>query len=139
MSEKIMNYFEACKFGENLVHVGKSILMNTVRCHSHLANDISLMYNFLPQIAEKQSCDKNLSDEIMFTILKLVGEIRRQKGDELRPLSEDLITSIFEDDFIKGLCAKKHLSTRTYVINYFRDKGIYHHIKEMLSDGLVNN
>ena len=126
-------------FGENLVHVGKSILMNTVRCHSHLANDISLMYNFLPQIAEKQSCDKNLSDEIMFTIIELVGEIRRQKGDESRPLSEGLITSIFEDDFIKGLCAKKHLSTRTYVINYFRDKGIHHHIKEMLGDGLVNN
>lgn len=126
-------------FGENLVHVGKSILMNTVRCHSHLANDISLMYNFLPQIAEKQSCDKNLSDEIMFTIIELVGEIRRQKGNESRPLSEDLITSIFEDDFIKGLCSKKHLSTRTYVINYFRDKGIYHHIKEMLGDGLVNN
>lgn len=126
-------------FGENLVHVGKSILMNTVRCHSHLANDISLMYNFLPQIAEKQSCDKNLSDEIMFTIIELVGEIRRQKGDESRPLSEDLITSIFEDDFIKNLCVKKHLSTRTYVINYFRDKGIYHHIREMLGDGLVNN
>ena len=126
-------------FGGNLVHVEKSILMNTVRCHNHLANDISLMYNFLPQIAEKQSYDRNLSDEIMFTIIELVGEIRRQKGDESRPLSEDLITSIFDDDSIKSLCAKKHLSTRTYVINYFRDKGIFHHIKEMLGDGLVNN
>lgn len=124
-------------FGENQVHVGKSILMNTVHCHNHLPNDISLMYNFLPQIAEKQNYDKNLSDEIMFTIIELVGEIRRQKGDESRPLSEDLITSIFEDDFIKNLCAKKHLSTRTYVINYFRDKGIFHHIKGILGEGLV--
>lgn len=126
-------------FGENLVHVEKSILMNTVHCHNHLANDISLMYNFLPQIAEKQDCDKNLSDEIMFTIIELVGEIRRQRGNESRALSEELITSIFEDDFIKSLCAKKHLSTRTYVINYFRDKGIFHHINKMLDDGLLNS
>ena len=52
-------------------------------------------------------------------------------------ISEELITSIFEDELIKKSCSKKHLSTRTYVINYFRDKGLYKRIEEMLKNSLI--
>ena len=124
-------------FGGNLVRVSSTKIMNTLLNHKYLVSDISLMYNFLPQVAEKQTYDKNMSDEIMFAIIELVGELRRTKDNEtLNELSEELITSIFEDDLIKKSCSKKHLSTRTYVINYFRDKGLYKRIIEILKNNL---
>lgn len=125
-------------FGGNLAHVDTNDIMNTLLNHKHLANDIKLMYNFLPQIAEKQTCDKNMSEEIMFSIIELVGKARRTRDNDLQnELSEEIITSIFEDDFIKKACAKKHLSTRTYVMNYFRDKEIYKRIISILNEKLI--
>jgi hypothetical protein len=67
-----------------------------------------------------------------------VGELRRAKDNDLqKELSEELITSIFEDDFIKKTCIKKHLSSRTYVKNYFRDKGVNKRIIEMIRDLMI--
>ena len=126
-------------FGGNLVRVSETKMMNTLHHHKHLVNDMTLMYNFLPQITEKQTYDKNLSDEVMFTIIEVAGDLRRAKGSDSNDLTEELITSIFEDDLIKKSCAKKHLSSRTYVINYFRDKGLYRHIIEMIEKELVND
>lgn len=127
-------------FGGNLVRVSKTTLMNTLHCHKHLVNDVILMYNFLPKVAEKQSYDKNISDEIKFTIIEHVGDLRRMKdSDSQAELSEELITSIFEDDFVNKTCSKKHLSTRTYVINYFKDKRVYNRIKDILNESLIKN
>lgn len=104
----------------------------------YLINDITLIYNFLPQESEKYGYDKNMADEIKFTIIELVGEARRTKDNNLQnELSEKLITSIFADDTIKQFCSKKHLSTRTYVINYFRDKGLYKRITDILKKNLI--
>jgi hypothetical protein len=68
-----------------------------------------------------------------------VGELRRQKNkfNQQKELTEELIVLIYEDEFIKKLCSKKHLSTKTYVINYFKDKGIYKRIIEMIKENLV--
>lgn len=125
-------------FGGNLIRVDKNRIMNTLLNHKHLVNDITLMYNFLPQESEKYDYDKNMTDEIKFTIIELVGEARRTKDNDLQnELSETLITSIFADDTIKQYCSKKHLSTRTYVINYFRDKGLYKRITDILKENLI--
>lgn len=125
-------------FGGNLVRVDYNRLMDTLLNHKFLASDINLMYNFLPQESEKYGYDKNMADEIKFTIIELVGEARRAKDNDLQnELSESLITSIFADDLIKQYCSKKHLSTRTYVINYFRDKGLYKHITDILKKNLI--
>ena len=125
-------------FGGNLVRVDYTRLMNTLLNHKFLASDINLMYNFLPQESEKYGYDKNIADEIKFTIIELVGEARRAKDNDLQnELSESLITSIFADDTIKQYCSKKHLSTRTYVINYFRDKGLYKRITDILKKNLI--
>lgn len=125
-------------FGENLNNVGKTELMNGLLRHKFLVNDMQLMYNFLPKEAAKQPYDKNMSEEIMFSIIELVGKLRRNVGNNMQnDISEELITSIFEDGLIKKSCSKKHLSTRTYVINYFRDKGLYKRIEEMLKNSLI--
>lgn len=125
-------------FGGNLIRVDKNRIMNTLLNHKHLVNDITLMYNFLPQESEKYDYDKNMADEIKFTIIEFVGEARRTKDSDLQnELSESLITSIFADDTIKQYCSKKHLSTRTYVINYFRDKGLYKRITDILKENLI--
>lgn len=125
-------------FGGNLVRVDYNRLMDTLLNHKFLASDINLMYNFLPQESEKYGYDKNMADEIKFTIIELVGEVRRAKDNDLQnELSESLITSIFADDLIKQYCSKKHLSTRTYVINYFRDKGLYKRITDILKKNLI--
>lgn len=126
-------------FGGNLVRVDYTRLMNTLLNHKFLVSDINLMYNFLPQESEKYGYDKNMADEIKFTIIELVGELRRQKDkfNQQKELTEELIVSIYKDEFIEKLCSKKHLSTRTYVINYFRDKGIYKRITEMIKENLV--
>lgn len=126
-------------FGENLTKVSKTRLMNNLLHHKFLVNDMLIMYNFLPNVASKQTYDKNMSEEIMFSIIELVGELRRAVDNNVQnDISEDLITSIFEDELIKKCCSKKHLSTRTYVINYFRDKGLYDCIKEILKNNLIN-
>ncbi len=128
-------------FGGNLVNIHKDRIMNTLDTHEYLVDDISMMYNFLTEESEKNhGYDENISDEIKFTIIELVGELRRQKNkfNQQKKLTKEFITSVFEDEFIKKLCTKKHLSTRTYVINYFRDKGIYNRIKDMIKDDLVN-
>ena len=125
-------------FGGNLTRVDYNRLMDTLLNHKFLASDINLMYNFLPQESEKYGYDKNMADEIKFTIIELVGEARRAKDNDLQnELSESLITSIFADDLIKQYCSKKHLSTRTYVINYFRDKGLYKRITDILKKNLI--
>lgn len=125
-------------FGGNLTRVDYNRLMDTLFNHKFLASDINLMYNFLPQESEKYGYDKNMADEIKFTIIELVGEARRAKDNDLQnELSESLITSIFADDLIKQYCSKKHLSTRTYVINYFRDKGLYKRITDILKKNLI--
>ena len=126
-------------FGGNLVHVHKDELMNTLDTHEHLVNDMNMMYNFLVSESKNHKYDENICDEIKYTIIELVGELRRTKYkyNHQNELSEELIVSIYNDDFINKLCAKKHLSTRTYVINYFRDKGIYNRIKDMIKNNLV--
>lgn len=126
-------------FGGNLTSVSKTKLMNSLLRHKFLVNDMLLMYNILPKVTSKQNYDKNMSEEIMFSIIELVGELRRAVDNNVQnDISEDLITSIFEDELIKKYCSKKHLSTRTYVINYFRDKGLYDRIKEILKNNLIN-
>ena len=87
----------------------------------------------------RQSIMYNLRMNVS-TIIELVGELRRQKDkfNRQKELTEELIVSIYKDEFIEKLCSKKHLSTRTYVINYFRDKGIYNRIKDMIKDNLVD-
>ena len=126
-------------FGGNLVHVYKDKLMNTLDTHEHLVNDMNMMYNFLVNESKNHKYDENICDEIKYTIIELVGELRRTKYkyNHQNELSEEFIVSIYNDDFINKLCAKKHLSTRTYVINYFRDKGIYNRIKDMIKNNLV--
>lgn len=126
-------------FGGNLVHVHKDKLMNTLDTHKHLVNDMNMMYNFLVNESKNHKYDENICDEIKYTIIELVGELRRTKYkyNHQNELSEEFIVSIYNDDFINKLCAKKHLSTRTYVINYFRDKGIYNRIKDMIKNNLV--
>ena len=125
-------------FGGNLTRVDYNRLMDTLFNHKFLASDIDLMYNFLPQESEKYGYDKNMADEIKFTIIELVGETRRANdNDSQNELSESLITSIFTDNLIKQYCSKKHLSTRTYVINYFRDKGLYKRITDILKKNLI--
>ena len=122
-------------FGGNLAKVDKTRMMNTVRNHEHIANDMKMMYNFLVSESKKCKFDENMSNEIVLTIVEVVGELRRlSNGEPQGELTEELITSIFEDDTIKSLCSKKHLSTRTYVINYFRDKGLYKLISSMVKD-----
>lgn len=125
-------------FGDELARVDKTKIMNTLNRHKYSVSDVKLLYNFLPQEAEKpHGYDQNISEEIMLTIIELVGELRRAKDNDLqKELSEELITSIFEDDFIKKTCIKKHLSSRTYVKNYFRDKGVNKRIIEMIRDNL---
>ena len=126
-------------FGGNLVHVDKNRLMNTLDTHEHLVSDMNMMYNFLVSESKNYRYDENICDEIKYTIIELVGELRRTKYkyNHQNELSEKLIVSIYNDNFINKLCTKKHLSTRTYVINYFRDKGIYNRIKDMIKDYLV--
>lgn len=127
-------------FAGNLAHVDKSVIMNTLHNHKFFVSDMRVLYNFLPQQAEKYSYDRNILEEIMFSIIELVGEARRTKDNDIqKELSEELITSIFEDDSIKTACSKKHLSSRTYVMNYFRDKGLYKRIIEMIKKGLFND
>lgn len=126
-------------FGGNLVNVCKERIMNTLDTHEHLAKDMFMMYNFLVSESKNHKYDENICDEIKYTIIELVGELRRTKYkyNHQNELSEELIVSIYNDDFINKLCTKKHLSTRTYVINYFRDKGIYNRIKDMIKNNLV--
>lgn len=137
--EDELHILQLYDFGGNLVRVGKERIMNTLDTHEHLAKDICMMYNFLVDESKKHKYDENICDEIKFTIIELVGELRRQKNkfNQQKELTEELIVSIYEDEFIEKLCAKKHLSTRTYVINYFRDKGIYKRITEMIKENLV--
>ena len=127
-------------FAGNLAHVDKSVIMNTLHNHKFFVSDMRVLYNFLPQQAEKYSYDRNILEEIMFSIIELVGEARRTKDNDIqKELSEELIISIFEDDSIKTACSKKHLSSRTYVMNYFRDKGLYKRIIEIIKKGLFND
>ena len=137
--EDELSILQLYDFGGNLVHVDKNRLMNTLDTHEHLVNDMNMMYNFLVSESKNHKYDENICDEIKYTIIELVGELRRTKYkfNHQNELSEELIVSIYNDDFINKLCTKKHLSTRTYVINYFRDKGIYNRIKDMIKDDLV--
>jgi hypothetical protein len=137
--ESELNILQLYDFGGNLIHVDKNRLMNTLDTHEHLAKDMSIMYNFLVSESKNHKYDENICDEIKYTIIELIGELRRTKYkyNHQNELSEELIVSIYNDDFINKLCTKKHLSTRTYVINYFRDKGIYNRIKDMIKDDLV--
>jgi hypothetical protein len=123
-------------FGESFHKVHKDELMNTLLYHKHLVNDISLMYNFVPSLFENYKYDKNMLDEIKFTIIERVGEMRRNDDGSQKELTKEVITSIFDDDLIKNFCSKKHLSTRTYVSNYFRDKGLYNRIESILKENL---
>ena len=137
--EDKLSILQLYDFGGNLVHVHKDKLMNTLDTHEHLISDMNMMYNFLVNESKNHKYDENICDEIKYTIIELVGELRRTKYkyNHQNELSKELIVSIYNDDFINKLCAKKHLSTRTYVINYFRDKGIYNRIKDMIKDDLV--
>lgn len=137
--EDELSILQLYDFGGNLVHVHKDKLMNTLDTHEHLISDMNMMYNFLVNESKNHKYDENICDEIKYTIIELVGELRRTKYkyNHQNELSKELIVSIYNDDFINKLCAKKHLSTRTYVINYFRDKGIYNRIKDMIKDDLV--
>lgn len=137
--ESELSILQLYDFGGNLVHVDKNRLMNTLDTHEHLVNDMNIMYNFLVNESKNHKYDENICDEIKYTIIELVGELRRTKYkyNHQKDLSEELIVSIYNDDFINKLCTKKHLSTRTYVINYFRDKGIYNRIKDMIKNNLV--
>lgn len=137
--EDELSILQLYDFGGNLVHVHKDKLMNTLDTHKHLVNDMNIMYNFLVSESKNHKYDENICDEIKYTIIELVGELRRTKYkyNHQNELSEEFIVSIYNDDFINKLCAKKHLSTRTYVINYFRDKGIYNRIKDMIKNNLV--
>ena len=128
-------------FGDKLARVDTTKLMGTLEYHKHLVSDVSLMYNFLAKESEKShGYDENISEEVRFTIIEAVGELRRRPdSDSQNELSEGLISSIFEDDLIKKTCAKKHLSTRTYVINLFKDKCLYKHIVDLLKNGLINS
>lgn len=137
--ENELSILQLYDFGGNLITVHKDRLMNTLDTHEHLVSDINMMYNFLVNESKNYKYDENICDEIKYTIIELVGELRRQKNNfnKQNELSKELIVSIFEDEFINKLCAKKHLSTRTYVINYFRDKGIYNRIRDMIKDNLV--
>lgn len=134
--ENELSILQLYDFGGNLVHVYKDKIMNTLDTHEHLVSDMNIMYNFLVNESKNHKYDENICDEIKYTIIEYVGELRRTKYNYQNELSEELIVSIYNDDFINKLCAKKHLSTRTYVINYFRDKGIYNHIKDMIKDNL---
>lgn len=137
--EDELSILQLYDFGGNLVHVHKDELMNTLDTHEHLVSDMNMMYNFLVSESKNHKYDENICDEIKYTIIELVGELRRTKYkyNHQNELSEEFIVSIYNDDFINKLCAKKHLSTRTYVINYFRDKGIYNRIKDMIKNNLV--
>lgn len=137
--ESELSILQLYDFGGNLVHVDKNRLMNTLDTHEHLVSDMNMMYNFLVNESKNHKYDENICDEIKYTIIELVGELRRTKYkyNNQNELSEEFIVSIYNDDFINKLCAKKHLSTRTYVINYFRDKGIYNIIKNMIKNNLV--
>lgn len=137
--EDELSILQLYDFGGNLVHVDKDKLMNTLDTHEHLVNDMNMMYKFLVNESKNHKYDENICDEIKYTIIELVGELRRTKHkyNHQNELSEELIVSIYNDEFINKLCTKKHLSTRTYVINYFRDKGIYNRIKDMIKNNLV--
>lgn len=135
--ENELNTLKLYDFGESFHKVHKDELMNTLLYHKHLVNDISLMYYFVPSLFENYKYDKNMLDEIKFTIIERVGEMRRNDDDgSQKELTKEVITSIFDDDLIKSLCSKKHLSTRTYVSNYFRDKGLYNRIESILKENL---
>ena len=135
--ENELSTLQLYDFGESFHKVYKDELMNTLLYHKHLINDISLMYNFVPSLFENYKYDKNMLDEIKFTIIERVGEMRRNDDDgSQKELTKEVITSIFDDDLIKKFCSKKHLSTRTYVSNYFRDKGLYNRIESILKENL---
>lgn len=136
-----LNILQLYDFGDELAKANKNIIMNTLNRHKYSVSDIKMLYDFVPQEAEKHNeYDKNMSEEIMFTIIEQVGNIRRKIDNDIQnELSENLIIEIFEDNFIKKACSKKHLSTRTYVQNYFRDKGLYNRIIKLLNERLINN
>lgn len=138
-SKNELELIQLYDFGGNLARVDKTRMMNTLKNHKHIAKDMKLMYNFLVSESKKCKFDENMSNEIVLAIVEIVGELRRlSNGEPQGELTEELITSIFEDDTIQGLCSKKHLSTRTYVINYFRDKGIYKLISSIIKDSIYN-
>lgn len=135
-----LNTLQIYDFGGNLVNVRKNRIMNTLDTHEHLVSDMNMMYNYLESKTKDCKFDENISDEIKYAIIELVGELRREKGkyNQQKEVSKELIDSIYDDEFINKLCRKKHLSTRTYVMNYFRDKKIYKRIIDIIKNNLVD-
>ena len=106
----------------------------------NLINDITILYNDLYSIALKDhGYDANIASEIEGFIIYALGRLRRgQSSDTQLPLTPALIESIFDDKRIVKACAKKHLTSSTYVQKHFEKTGIFKIIREILIDNLVS-
>ena len=109
-------------------------IIDALRHHKHIINDLYIILNELPLESTKDlPYDHNIIEEIENFIIRTLGHIRRlPNSDDQKDLTPDTLNKIFEDDVIIKECSKKHLSTATYVKNYFSNKNLYNRIIEIL-------
>lgn len=109
-------------------------IMDALRHHKHTINDLYIILNELPLESTKDlPYDQNIIEEIENFIIRTLGHIRRlPNSDDQKDLTSDTLNKIFNDDVIIKECSKKHLSTATYVKNYFSNKNLYNRIIEIL-------
>lgn len=114
-------------------------IMDSLRQHNFTVYDMNFILDNLIDITSKDyAYDKNIALEIERFIIVAVGTIRRLPNNtNQKLLSDDLISSIFEDEYIVKNCENKHLSTDTYVKNHLAKKKVYKRIADILYENLV--
>ena len=115
---------------------GRRNIWKGIEHKSRLINDITYIYNNLYDLSNKNyGYDNNIVVELRKFIIATVGCLRDMdfNGQEL---SDELIRSIYTNKQLVKLFTNKHLSTDTYVKNYFERKGIYKIVVDILKEGL---
>lgn len=114
-------------------------IMDSLRQHNFTVYDMKFILDNLIDITSKDyAYDKNIALEIERFIIVAVGTIRKLPNNtNQKLLSDDLISSIFEDEYIVKNCENKHLSTNTYVKNHLAKKKVYKRIADILYENLV--
>lgn len=115
---------------------GRRSIWKGIEHKSHLVNDLTYIYNNLYDLSnEDHGYDNNIAVELRKFIIAAIGCLRDMNfnGHEL---SDELIRSIYTDKQLIKFFTNKHLSTDTYIKNYFERKGVYKIVIDILKEGL---
>ena len=135
-----MDYLKVYDFG-GCLGLKKNPLSeeDSLKLHYHYVDDIRILYDTLLKCHNTQyPYDKQYNKALTETILSALHVIRHQSYQkEEKPLTPEMITSLFEDKHLTEMFRKKTYSSDTYVENFMRTKNINTYVYEKFENALI--